>query len=189
MDALRGRCRVIAIKQNVDLAPWAAAVYGCDGHWWRYRRGLPEYRGLKMAWSGAGLAEYPDIVGIEIAKGERDRFADHLVLGPVGTVGGGGNSGFQALNLAVQFGARRVLLIGFDMSDAGGVHWYGRNNWPMSGNPSHWNFPRWVAAFKAAAEPLRDAGVAVYNASPQSALTCFPKTTVAEFLEGPCSTA
>jgi hypothetical protein len=101
----------------------------------------------------------------------------------LGVIGGGGNSGFQALNLAVQFGARRIILIGFDMSDAGGVHWYGRNNWQMANNPNSSNFMRWTAAFDRAAPVLEQAGVEVVNAAPHSALRCFKRTSVADALK------
>ena len=43
-------------------------------------------------------------------------------------IGGGGNSGFQALNLALQWGARKIILVGFDLTDENGLHWYGRNS-------------------------------------------------------------
>ncbi|HCZ48509.1 MAG TPA: hypothetical protein DCZ11_05850, partial [Gammaproteobacteria bacterium] len=36
----------------------------------------------------------------------------------------GGNSGYQALNLAVLLGAERVILLGYDMH---GGHWHGRH--------------------------------------------------------------
>ena len=39
---------------------------------------------------------------------------NRMLFGETGTVGWGGNSGFQAINLALQFGAARLLLVGFD---------------------------------------------------------------------------
>jgi hypothetical protein len=65
----------------------------------------------------------------------KEKYSDDLQW-TAGVVGGGGNSGFQAVNLAAQFGASRIILIGFDMTDRGGKHWYGRNHWPMSNNPT-----------------------------------------------------
>lgn len=93
-------------------------------------------------------------------------------------MGSGGNSGFQALNLAVQWGAAQILLIGFDMTDAGGAHWYGRNNWTGANNPDQNNFKRWIAAFESAAVTLKRMGVEVVNCSPHSALGCFPKMSI-----------
>lgn len=141
---------------------------------------------MKVAWSGARLDDYPGIHHVDIAEepGSRPvRYRDDLVLDPFGSVGGGGNSGFQALNLTVQLGARRIVLVGFDMTDRAGVHWYGRNRWPMANNPTDTNFRRWIAAFERAAPVLRRIGADVFNAAPASALTCFPKRSVEQILQ------
>lgn len=107
---------------------------------------------------------------------------DRLLLDEAGRIGSGGNSGFQALNIAVQLGADRLILVGFDMNDSAPVHWYGRNRWPMANNPNAQNFRRWRDAFGTAAAQLQAMGVRVINASPKSALTCFPVTSLDEAL-------
>lgn len=108
---------------------------------------------------------------------------DRLLLDKVGVIGSGGNSGFQALNLALQFGGRKIVGLGFDMSSRSGAHWYGRNNWPYANNPSDDNFKRWIAAFDNAASQMREIGAEFVNASRASALTMFRKATVSEILE------
>ncbi len=100
-----------------------------------------------------------------------------------GIVGSGGNSGFQALNLAAQFGASRVLLIGFDMHVGNGVHWYGPNKWHAANNPANSNLMRWRDAFTTQAPKLERMGIEVVNASPDSALRCFKIQTVEEILQ------
>lgn len=175
---MRGRAKVIAIKQTVELCPWADAVYGCDPAWWKHRKGLTDFNGLKIAWSGAGLSDYPDIRNVEIVESGRRKYSEALHFDIVGKIGGGGNSGFQALNLALQFGARQIFLIGFDMSDAGGKHWYGRNNWPNAANPDHSNFKRWIETFDQALPALMAVGAQVVNCSPNSALKAFPVETI-----------
>jgi hypothetical protein len=176
--ALRGKMRVIAIKENIELFPWADVLYGCDAAWWRNANGMPKFTGLKVSATPRVTMRFPDIQIIGIA----DPSGDKLVLTKPGIVGSGGNSGFQALNLAVQFGAKRILLVGFDMSDHYGVHWYGRANGNGRSNPAEWNFRRWRAAFGFAAEQLKTVGVQVLNASELSVLTCFPKTTLEQAL-------
>lgn len=171
----RDRLPVLAIKSNVELAPWADVVYGCDYPWWRSVRGLPDYKGLKLAYADRACDQY-SCRKVKIP----DVKADRLAFDEVGSVGAGGNSGFQALNLALQFGASRILLIGFDMA---GQHWYGRNNWQGAGNPSEGNFKRWIAAFDVAAGQLAERGVEVINASPISAIKAYPKRSIAEALE------
>lgn len=178
---LEGRAETFAIKRNIEIAPWASAVYGCDYPWWRSVLGLPHYRGLKLAYADRACAQYGcrkvDIPEIRPVLGDRLRFET------TGVVGAGGNSGFQALNLAAQFGAARILLIGFDCQDRGGKHWYGRNDAYQMSNPDHSTFRRWVPAFATAAGQLTERGVEVVNASPVSDIKAFPVDGVAATLE------
>lgn len=159
------------------MAPWADVVYGCDFPWWQSVHGLPKFKGLKLSYDPRHyLAEGIRKVDISLKD-------DRILTEKIGTVGAGGNSGFQALNLAVQFGARRILLLGFDMQDRSGVHWYGRNNWTSGNNPSESNFRRWKAAFNAAVPDLQRLGVEVVNGSPITDLTCFRRQSVADTLK------
>jgi alpha-glucuronidase len=95
-----------------------------------------------------------------------------------GVVGSGGNSGFQAINIAAQFGASRILLIGFDMHAAAGVHWYGHNGWHNASNPSDYNYIHWRQALTKQSRVLGGMGIDVVNGSQGSALTCFRSSSV-----------
>ncbi|WP_090229681.1 hypothetical protein [Filomicrobium insigne] len=96
------------------------------------------------------------------------------------TLGWGGNSGFHALNLAVQFGAKRVVLVGYDMRIDRGVHWHGRHI--RMGNPTESAIRRWRQCLDAVAPRLASLGVDVLNASPISALTAYRKCSLEEAL-------
>jgi hypothetical protein len=161
----------------VRLCPWADAVYGCDGPWWSARNGLPEFAGIKLAHDTGVCATYRDLNKIEIAE-----HGHRLLFDQPGTVGNGYNSGFQSLNIALQFGARRVLLVGFDMQGGGELHWYGRNDWKGARNPGPPNFMRWRDAFEGACPELKRRHVEVINASPDSALVCFPHMSIEDAL-------
>jgi len=117
-------------------------------------------------------------VRVKIAPCKAFKYSNDIQFGTVGVVGAGGNSGFQALNLAAQLGAASIILIGFDMSDRSGKHWYGRNQWPGANNPDDSNFRKWIAAFEGAAPVLKARGIRVFNTSPSSALRCFPFGTI-----------
>lgn len=175
VERLKGRMTTFAIKRNIELAPWAEAVYGCDYPWWRSVRGLPDFKGVKLAYADRACDQY-GCTKVKIPDVKSDR----LLFGEIGTVGAGGNSGFQALNLALQFGATKILLVGFDYV---GEHWYGRNNWQGGGNPSESNFKRWRATLEAAAPVLMERGVEVINASQTSTVKAFPKRSIADALE------
>jgi hypothetical protein len=188
---LQGRLRVIAIKQNVEIAPWAEVVYGCDRAWWRHVRGLPDFKGLKVAYDDRACREFGlqrvEVLRVQTRDGRYpggfNPKADHLVFDPAGTIGSGGCSGFQALNLAVQWGATRVLLIGMDCNGKSGTHWYGRNNATGMSNPGEEQYTRWAHSFDSIAGQLADVGVEVVNAAPKSTITAYPKRGVAETLE------
>lgn len=174
VESLRNRIHVIAIKKNVELCPWADAVYGCDAAWWRSVHGLPDYKGLKLSWVNGGCKHYRDIGRIEIAEKTHK-----LLLDEPGLVGSGGNSGFQVVNLVAQFGVTGILGIGFDLL---GNHWYGRNAWPMANNPDSSNFQRWKSAFDNAAADLKAMGIEFINTSSKSALSCFEHKSVEQAL-------
>jgi hypothetical protein len=164
---------VVAIKEGVELAPWADVVYGCDAAWWRSRHGLPKFAGRRIAYSG-GKLEFPGIETVDI-----DPRGDRLLFDG-GKVGGGGNSGFQAINLVAFWGARKIILVGFDMNPDTDVHWYGRNRWPMAHNPNEACFRRWRRAMENAAAQLKERGVDVVNCSPMTAIKAFPVKTLEE---------
>jgi hypothetical protein len=112
------------------------------------------------------------------------RYSEAMQFGETGLVGGGGNSGFQALNLAAQFGARRIVLIGYDMTGSGSeTHWYGRNEWPRANNPGPDQMTRWAKALDRAAVDFAARGIEVVNASPSSAIAGFRCMPLADVLQ------
>jgi len=92
----------------------------------------------------------------------------------------GGNSGFQAVALAIHFGAARVILLGYDMRNAGKLaHWHG--NHTRLGNPVPARFREWCGHFETLNRYL-PAGVSVINATPDSAIGCFPRMSLRDAL-------
>jgi hypothetical protein len=189
LSLLRGKMPVLAIKESYELCNWADVVYGCDPAWWKFRAGLPKFAGTKVSWEGSNLSQYPDIRNIKLdASQDRvfpiEKRQYRMVFDNPGVIGGGGNSGFQAVNMAVQFGAKKLVLIGFDMHDRSGVHFYGRNYWSGANNPDETCFVRWRRHFDRAAADLEMQGVEVINATPNTALTCFRRGTIEQAIAG-----
>lgn len=170
LHLVKDRIHVLAVKANIDLVPDAEVCYGCDEMWWKMRNGLPEYKGVKLAYASTLQPLYKDIRKVEVDP--RDLI---LVDEPL-RIGSGGNSGFQAINLAVQFGAKDILLVGYDIK---GDHWYGRNKPPMN-NPAQSNFDRWLKGFESAAPGLQRMGVTIVNTSNDTAIKCFAKAGLEE---------
>lgn len=174
LELLRDKVRVIAINESWQLCKWADVLYGCDAKWWGMKLGVPDFRGIKIA---SDATQYRDVRRVTV-----DPLSNSLCLDQPGHLGAGGNSGFQALNLAVQFGTSQILLIGFDMRVDLGEHWHPRHYPPLSNPHPHDNLPRWRSALDGAAATLQRLNVRVVNCSPVSALKAYPKMTIEEAL-------
>lgn len=100
-----------------------------------------------------------------------------------GVIHTGQNSGYQAIGLAYLWGARRVLLLGYDFMFSGGKrHWHGDhpNNLGNCGG----NLATWAQSMGHLAADLEKEGVEIVNCSRTTALRCFPRSTIDKELEG-----
>lgn len=97
-DTVRGRCKVVAVSDAINLAPWADALVSSDAKWWRVKQ--PAFTGPRFC-----LLEFPDVEQV------RDL--------PMGS-----NSGLLGIHIAVRMGATKVLLLGVDLH---GSHFFGRH--------------------------------------------------------------
>lgn len=174
IDACRGRGLTIAVNTTYKKALWATALYAADKKWWESVDFAPDFGGLKFS--------------IEPKHRDADAHAVHTLknTGRIGLETGafglrtGANSGYQAINLAVHMGARRIILLGYDMQPGpSGEHHH---------HPEHVDgyYPDYVngpAAFEGLVQPLRDLGIHVWNCSRQTAITAFPRATLQDALQ------
>lgn len=175
VEYCRGRADVvIAVNDAYKLAPWANALFAADAAWWMVHKGAPGFRGLKYSLEATAARWGRDIVVLK-RTGE-----DGLELSPTG-LRTGRNSGAAAINLAVHFGAARVLLLGYDMQAKNDAqsHWFGAHPRPLRGGSP---YPLFRSMFEKMVAPLASAGVQVINCSRQTALTCFPRAILTEAL-------
>jgi hypothetical protein len=93
----------------------------------------------------------------------------------------GRNSGAAAINLAVHFGAARILLLGYDMGakDERHAHFFGAHKFPLRGNSPYKLFRDMMANMVA---PLQQLGIEVVNCSRHTELKCFPRQPLEEAL-------
>lgn len=152
-------------------------LWACDFDWWDKNAGVPSFAGLKLGNNECVARPEWGLKQVRILRGD-----DHLRLDTFGTIGWGGNGGFHALNLAVQFGVRRIILVGYDMRLDRGVHWHGKHGGGLT-NPTVTSVERWRRVLDAAAPLLEDIGVEVLNASPVSTLTAYKKIDFEEAMD------
>ena len=160
-----GRQRFIVINNAVELAPWADLLYFCDARWYEWHRErVQAFRGVRVTLENLPLQKELDVRCL------RD-YGVHGFAPKADGVTNGRNGGYQALHLAAWLGAKRVLLLGFDMKPKGNrLHWHAEH--PVATPPSV--FAGWLKAFATLAPHLKARGVEVINCTPDSALTVFP---------------
>lgn len=154
---------IIVIGNAWRMVRYADILYHCDAKWWRYHKGCPDFRGDKRI--SLEPTEYTDHVLETI---QTEGFAEYPAVVT------GGNSGYQALNIALHFKPNKIILIGFDMKDSAD----GRHNIDGDHPPSlkrGFNSERNINSFRSVAELLETMGVKVYNCTLDSALDCFEK--------------
>lgn len=181
-----GRCRVIVINETWRMVPTADALYAADAAWWSLRIG-----DVRRDFKGELWTQQEGLIRLPGSKREPwSDVAGRLGINVIRSVAGagicpepdavyrGGNSGHQAIGLAVLFGARRIVLCGFDMMrHAGKSHWHGDHVGLANGNPASF-----IQHFDKLAPELAQAGIECVNASAVTALKCFPRASLAEAL-------
>lgn len=165
------RCKVIAINEAALpqykplAAPWADMLYAADRTWWQHYR--PEFYGYRI--SGE------PVEGVKTTPLKCLQRNEPMSRDPEQVVSGG-HSGFQALGLALALGASKVILLGYD---CGGP----KRNAHMN-RPDHFkrdvNMAQWITVYNRV--PKEWPGVPVYNCSPISRITAFPKVPLEDVL-------
>lgn len=170
-----GKWNVLAVQDAYRVMPWADAMYGCNPSWWRLHKHCEGFRGEK--WSSHEVsrdlfndkAEIAKLYGVQLVAGKS---ADGFSLEP-DVIHYGSNSGFQAINLALIWGAKYVVLVGFDMRFVGGKsHFFGDHPAALHQNTDG-HYRNYIPHFETAAKRL-PSDIVIVNATPGSALTCFP---------------
>ena len=165
----------VVVNDAFKLMPFADALYACDEDWWFNRR--PEFDGEKWSSHNDGTKPRNDkrrvnkFFSVSVVRGQQ---AKGFSLDP-SVIHYGGNSGFQAVNIAILWGGNPVIMVGFDMR---GSHFFGEHKYPLRQKKS---FYGWITAFREASEML-PSDIRIINATPGSDLKCFPIMTLAEAL-------
>lgn len=157
---------MVATNDTYRLAPWADVLHACDEKWWEVHLGVPEFAGLKFSLQN-GARQWPGVQVIG-AQGDRGLSADPS------EVTTGKNSGHQAINIAVHLGAKRIVLLGYDMQAREGApsHFFGEHPKPLKAMPA---FAYCISCFESLVQPLALLGVEIVNCTRETALTCFPR--------------
>lgn len=174
VERLRGRGPVIGVNNaGLDLAPWADVLFFADGQtrwygWNKHRLHL---------FQGEYIVTRTQIPAGHDPQLRRLQFVpkENLSREPDAVAGFCGGS--SAINLAYLFGARTIVLLGFDMKPNG--NWHDLHKLPCLPNQHRDKF---IPALERMAPELARDGCLVINATPDSALRCFPMADIEDVL-------
>lgn len=176
---------VIGVNVAYKLGPWVDIVFfGDSGFFLKNRFELANFKGVKSSCHHVVNGVLYQTDGIKYVP--KDNNKSRGISEQPNKVCWNGNSGGAAINLAVLLGAKRIILLGFDMKVVEDKkHWH-REYVPagqkMNINNMHLPFHKHLIGFPIIAQDAKKRGVEILNASPQSVIDCFRKVTVKELL-------
>lgn len=153
------------------LLPSCHHIWATDYRWWKHHIAdiANDYEGRcwtqEVQWP---KDQRPEQWGITCLKA--DTGAAGLSRDPE-TVHTGKNSGYAAINLAYHLGAKRILLLGYDMmTDGHKRHWFGAHPQGMEVASDYDSFMRRFETIIPSSYDLE-----IWNLTRRTAMTCFPR--------------
>lgn len=171
-------CKIIAINDAYRLAPFADVCYFADSRWWEWHKDRADFKAFAgqrcTIFTTGMLVEDPDVHFLR--NGGREGLCSEPWQ-----IATGQNSGYQALNIAVHSGTKKIIMLGYDAQD------------PIPGRPNHWFgehptqepatiYALYRKSMQEIAPLLKAVGVSCINCSPDSAITAFEKQPLSEAL-------
>jgi hypothetical protein len=186
MQAIHNK-HVIGVNMAFMFGDWVDMVFWGDKKWYyNNREKLAKFRGIK-------ITSHPHFNNQKYAL-ENIKYihkdGNHAkgISFNSNMVSWNANSGAAAVSIGANTGAKRIILVGFDMKL--GVdnkqHWhseYGTSNRKVT-DPKKLPFYRHMLGFSQMQKDAKKRGIQIINACPDSAINEFPKMTVKELLNG-----
>lgn len=183
----RDAVRAIVVNDMYLVAPWADVLYFADEKWWRWHTA-----GLAKSWPWAKFSPeqvrgaFAGFAGQKVTIKHATMASDPKIFvllndGADGlsarqeAIRTGSNSGFQAMNIAALAGAKRILMLGYDMRFIGGRS-HSHNGHSVKMNEAA--YAGYAAKFSTLERPLERLGVEVLNCTPGSAIKTFRFSTI-----------
>jgi len=174
---------VIGINVAYLIGDWIDMVFfGDKGFFLKHQQGLSKFSGLKVSCHPRAN----DLNWVKYVA--RDKKHSRGISSDSRTVSWNGNSGAAAISVAAHAGAKRIILLGFDMKvgEKDIQHWhdlYGRFAAKDPKKRKRMPFYRHLAGFPQIAKDAKRMGIEILNACPDSAIECLKKVTVKEILQ------
>ena len=172
-NRLKGK-KTIAINKAIEFWPQADAMYWTDGRIYSWlKEKIHNFKGLKFT---VRAMPYEDKTIHILRKGQK--FGLETARD---TLAHGNNSGYAAINLAIHLGAKRIVLLGYDMGNNGkNSHFH--DGYPVNATGENIYKDQFLPGFNVIKELLKGKDIQIFNACPTSKLNAFKKITIDEAL-------
>lgn len=182
---------VIGVNVAYLIGEWIDMVYFGDNKFFlNHKERLSQWPGLKVS-CFSGIEKYDWVKYLP-----RDTRKVRGISSDPRTVAWNCNSGASAISVAANAGAKRILLLGFDMNkgEVNRQHWHSLyksksvfkpvliKGKGMIVRPHKMPFDRHLRGFPDIARDAKLRGIEIINVCPTSAITVFPKFSLKELL-------
>jgi len=164
----------IAINNSYLLAPWADILVANDAGWWGAHPEALKFAGIKFC-AQTGCCPHPEVMELKNTGQRHDECGYDPDPAHIRT---GSNSGYTAVHIAMQAGARRILLCGMNM---GGDNWHPPHEKPLRVTRQQ-TYANWIRRFATLVQPAAERGIEIINCTTGSALKCFPAGDIERYL-------
>jgi hypothetical protein len=190
MEAIHKK-HVIGINVAFLIGKWMDVCFFGDGKFFQpNKEALAQWPGLKVTCS-PGLSRIPWVK--YLARDSKHTFG---ISSKPNSVSWNVNSGSAAVSMAANAGAKRIILVGFDMTlgKDGSKHWHKLYQPTLSPQDVRglrrigiqcqvrMPFQRHLHGFPQMLKDAQARGIEIINACPESAITVFPKCNVKDLL-------
>lgn len=149
--------RVLVTNLTFRLVPWADVLYAMDRAWW----------------SVYAKEVVRDFQGKRFSRCNGIRGVTRIQVGTVGS-----HSGADAIRVAARFGARKIILLGYDAKHSKGrAHWHADYRGGRLGNAA--SVKKWPSQLRRVA---REVKAEILNASRETAVDAFPRVDLEDAL-------
>jgi hypothetical protein len=166
---------VIGVNMAFELGNWIdMIVFGDSSFLQRTKKGLMKYTGIKVCCHPASNEHKEKWIKYV----DRDRKRQYGISENPKQIIWCDHSGGAAINVAYLTGAKRIMLLGFDMCRGkdGKSHWHG-----FYGSPKV-QYDRFILSFTKIADDLKRLGIEILNVNLNSKINEFPKVGINQIL-------
>jgi len=164
-NKLKNRNTIVINKAFYNL-PTSQVMYWTDSRFYTwYKTDIDKFKGLKYT---IRRSNYDENVML-LKKGPK-----HGLSILKDTLAHGNNSGYAAINLAYLLGAKKIILLGFDMGNNTNGKSHFHDGYPTKATSNEVYQKQFIPGFDSLWAALKEKGINVYNACPTSNLKVFP---------------